>query len=51
MSQSKRRSYLLRDAMADWRRWSDAERVAACVLTLLLPAFSIMLVVFGPIPA
>ena len=43
---------LLRDACADWRRWSLGERLAACALAILLgaggPAMFIVLARSGP---
>jgi len=39
MSAVPRRSpHLVRDARADWRRWSAGERVAACTLAALFGA-------------
>jgi hypothetical protein len=46
------RPRLLRDARADWRRWSVAERIAACALGILLgaggPAIFVVLALPGP---
>jgi hypothetical protein len=47
------RPNLIRDARADWRRWSVAERVAACALAALLgaggPAFLLVLALPWPL--
>ena len=53
MSASPRHgSRLVRDARADWRRWSVGERIAACVLAILLgaggPAIFVVLALPGP---
>jgi hypothetical protein len=45
-------SRLVRDARADWRRWSAGERIAACALAILLgaggPAILVVLALPGP---
>jgi hypothetical protein len=44
--------HLIRDARADWRRWSAGERVAACALAALLggsgPALFVVLMLSWP---
>ena len=53
MSNAPRQTHhLIRDARADWRRWSAGERVAACTLAALIgaggPAFLLVLALPSP---
>ncbi len=51
MSAAPRRNpHLIRDARADWRRWSARERVAACTLAVLLGASGPVLLVVLALP-
>ena len=47
---ARRNPHLLRDARADWRRWSAGERVAACTLAALLGASGPALLVVFALP-
>src|SRR5260370_4716671 len=38
--------HLIRDARADWRRWSAGERIAACTLSLLGAGGAVFLLSF-----
>ena len=48
----RRNPHLIRDARADWRRWSAGERIAACALAALLgaggPVFLVVLALPWP---